>query len=143
MLETKVPFVLFNDKLTLKAGTDVVLNLPNGDDRSALQIETQLDGELQAPIEEGQRLGTVTITRTDTETPQELARIELTSPRSYKRSALLYGFHQFQLWVKAHTVFFGLTVLGLVLCLILIRDYRREQRRYKSARKKRKRRPHL
>lgn len=85
----------------------------------------QLDGELQAPIEEGQRLGTVTITRTDTETPQELARIELTSPRSYKRSALLYGFHQFQLWVKAHTVFFGLTVLGLVLCLILIRDYRR------------------
>ena len=91
ILETKVPFVLFNDKLTLKAGTDVVLNLPNGDDRSALQIETQLDGKLQAPIEEGQRLGTVTITRTDTETPQELARIELTSPRSYKRSALLYG----------------------------------------------------
>ncbi len=36
LLETKVPFVLFNDKLTLKAGTDVVLNLPNGDDRSAL-----------------------------------------------------------------------------------------------------------
>ncbi len=143
LLETKVPFVLFNDKLTLKAGTDVVLNLPNGYDLSALQIETQLDGELQAPIEEGQRLGMATITRTDTETPQELARIELTSPRRYQRSALLYGFHQFQEWVKAHTVFFGLVVLGLILCLILIRDYRREQRRYKSARKKRKRRPHL
>ena len=143
LLETKVPFVLFNDKLTLKAGTDVVLNLPNGYDLSALQIETRLDGELQAPIEEGQRLGMATITRTDTETPQELARIELTSPRRYQRSALLYGFHQFQEWVKAHTVFFGLVVLGLILCLILIRDYRREQRRYKSARKKRKRRPHL
>ena len=61
MLETKVPFVLFNDKLTLKAGTDVVLNLPNGYDRSALQIETQLDGKLQAPLEEGQRLSLIHI----------------------------------------------------------------------------------
>ncbi|MFR9256154.1 MAG: hypothetical protein ACLVJ6_12005 [Merdibacter sp.] len=66
-----------------------------------------------------------TITRTDTETSQELARIELTSPRRYQRSALLYGFHQFQQG-SAHTVFRA-GCAGLILCLILIRDYRREQ----------------
>ena len=49
-----------------------MLNLPNGYDLSALQIETQLDGGASSPIEEGQRLGMATITRTDTETPQEL-----------------------------------------------------------------------
>ena len=50
LLETKVPFVLFNDKLTLSTGADVVLNLPQGYDLSALSIETQLDEDLQAPI---------------------------------------------------------------------------------------------
>ena len=106
-------------------------------------IETELDQDLQAPISEGQRLGTVKISRTDTETPTVLKELELVSPRSYKRSALLYGFYQFQQWVKNNTIFFALSVLGLILCLILLRDYRREQRRYQSARKKRRRRPHL
>lgn len=73
---------------------------------------------------------------TDTETPTVLKELELVSPRSYKRSALLYGFYQFQQWVKNNTIFFALSVLGLILCLILLRDYRREQRRYKSGRKK-------
>ncbi len=143
LLETKVPFVLFNNKLSLSAGADVVLNLPKALDLSTLLIETELDQDLQAPITEGQRLGTVKISRTDTETPTVLKELELVSPRSYKRSALLYGFYQFQQWVKNNTIFFALSVLGLILCLILLRDYRREQRRYKSGRKKRRRRPHL
>lgn len=143
LLETKVPFVLFNNKLSLSAGSDIVLNLPKTLDLSTLLIETELDQDLQAPISEGQRLGTVKISRTDTETPTVLKELELVSPRSYKRSALLYGFYQFQQWVKNNTIFFALSVLGLILCLILLRDYRREQRRYQSARKKRRRRPHL
>lgn len=40
LLETKVPFVLFNNKLSLSAGSDIVLNLPKTLDLSTLLIET-------------------------------------------------------------------------------------------------------
>lgn len=39
LLETKVPFVLFNNKLSLSAGSDIVLNLPKTLDLSTLLIE--------------------------------------------------------------------------------------------------------
>ena len=142
LLETEVPYVLWNKDLNVTTGEDIDLNLPAGMDLSTLIIDVQMREDLSAPIAEGEVIGQLSISMPGEE-GVILKQMDLHSPAEYKRNPVLYGFHQFQLWVKDHLIFSSLTVLGLVLLLILYRDYQREERRYRTLKRNKPRHPHL
>ena len=143
LLEDKVRYVLFSDTLTLSSEEAIVLNLPKNFDRSQLQVKVTLTQPLEAPISEGQPIATLQLYRTDGEQPQLLLSRTLNSPRTYRRSALLVGIDQVLQWIRSHLAVTFLGALAVVLCLILLRDWHREQRRYRTPRPAKKRRPHL
>ena len=142
LLETEVPFVFWNKDLNVMTHKDIELNLPSDLDPSSLNIEVKMKENLAAPISEGEVIGRLSISMPGEE-GEILKQMDLKSDREYRRSSVLYGFHLFSSWVKEHVIFSSLTVLAVILLLILYRDYRREERRYRTEKRKKGKHPHL
>ena len=138
----EVPYVLWDRELDVTTGEDIDLNLPAGMDPSTLITEITIPEDLAAPVGEGEVIGQLTVSMND-EQKTVLKQMDLVSPKEYRRNPVLYGFHQFSLWVREHMIFSFLTVLAVVLLLILYRDYQREERRYRTLKRKKPRHPHL
>lgn len=140
--ESQVPFVLFGKELKLTSGKDIVLNLPVDLDLNTLSIEVKLNADVQAPIAKDEVLGSLIIRLSDEENAPVLYVQDLVSPKTYKRSWLLYTGHQIGSWIQSNLILSGLILLGLVMILILIRDWKWEQKRYKTMKKRKRRKPH-
>ena len=130
--------------VTLSSGTNYVTvqpsgsleaTLPNDIDPGAFQRQVDLPKSIEAPVQAGDKLGTVTLTYAG----QEYGTLDLVATSSVERSELLYRLDRIQkffdqLWVKL--VLAAVLVLIVVLILFALFSGRR-RRRYSSSRGRR------
>lgn len=130
--------------VTLSSGTNYVTvqpsgsleaTLPNDIDPGAFQRQVDLPESIEAPVQAGDKLGTVTLTYAG----QEYGTLDLVATSSVERSELLYRLDRIQkffdqLWVKL--VLAAVLVLIVVLILFALFSGRR-RRRYSGSRGRR------
>lgn len=130
--------------VTLSSGTNYVTvqpsgsleaTLPNDIDPGAFQRRVDLPESIEAPVQAGDKLGTVTLTYAG----QEYGTLDLVATSSVERSELLYRLDRIQkffdqLWVKL--VLAAVLVLIVVLILFALFSGRR-RRRYSGSRGRR------
>ena len=105
------------DHVTVQPAGSIEATLPTDIDVSAFQREIDLPETVEAPVEQGQKLGTVTLTYNG----QSYGQTDLLATHSVERSELLYRLDQIQkffdqLWVKL-----VLAALAVLLVVLLIR----------------------
>ena len=124
------------DHVLVRPANELERTLPKDLDLSAVQQTVQLHSDtVAAPVEEGQVLGTLTLTLGD----ETLGQVDLVAVSAAERSVLLYRLHQLK-GLFRHTIvklIFGLLVLALavfILCKILkpSRRSRYGGRRYRA-----------
>lgn len=121
--------------VTVQPSGSLEATLPNDIDPGAFQRQVDLPGSIEAPVQAGDKLGTVTLTYAG----QEYGTLDLVATSSVERSELLYRLDRIQkffdqLWVKL--VLAAVLVLIAVLILFALFSGRR-RRRYSGSRGRR------
>jgi len=128
----EVPVILSNDAnyVTLKAQGSITALLPNDFDSSTIEKNVTLNSEhVEAPVEENQVLGQVSVTYDGA----DYGSVPLVAANSVSRSQLLYILYcitEFfgQLWVKL----VGFALLAAGAALLINRLFFRRRRKHKS-----------
>lgn len=136
---TECPVRLGKDKdnVTLVTGEDVSVLLPKDADVSMLDVQTSTEESYNAPISEGDKLGTVTYSYNGT----ELASADLVALTDVERSQVLYYLDQTKQFAMS-PVFMGIVIalVALLVILCLIRRHNKRKRRQKMLRRNKARR---
>ena len=141
LLDQNTENVLREVAVSLSEEADYVLAQPAGEisatmpsdyDPKLIQLNFQLPTEpIEAPIEAGQKLGTVTLTYQGV----EYGTLDMVATDSVERSAILGIIQEAEdfwsnWWAKIAVIGGGLLILLLVLYISVIRNSRRRGRRY-------------
>ena len=116
--------------VTLSSGTNYVTvqpsgsleaTLPNDIDPTKFERKVDLATEVEAPVEQGQKLGTITMMYND----QSYGQLDLVATTSVERSELLYRIDRIQkffdqLWVKLVLAALGVLILVLIVRHLLL-----------------------
>lgn len=118
--------------VTVQPGGSLEATLPNDIDLNAFQRQVDLPEQVEAPIQVGQKLGTVTLTYNN----HEYGSLDLVATSSVDRSELLYRLDRIQaffdqLWVKLVLIAVVLLMLILVIRRIF---FGKQKNRYGSSR---------
>lgn len=138
-----VDYVLFNNKLELTTGKDIILNLLKEEDPASLKIEVNLPQKVQAPIQKDQVMGTLIIKKVSEEKEEILYQQDLLSNQTMKRNPFLYALSGLIRWIQDHVILASLGMLGIILVAICVGDYRREYYRLHTKKKRISKRPRL
>ncbi len=105
------------DYVTVRPAGSLSATLPNDIDPAAFQRELDLPESVEAPVEEGQVLGTVTLTYNG----QEYGKVDLVANSSVERSELLYRLDRIQKFFDQLWVRIVLVVLAVLLVFLFLR----------------------
>ena len=123
------------DNVTLVTGEDVSVLLPKDADVSMLDVDIQAEDSYDAPIEKGQKLGTVTYSYHGT----ELASSDLVALTGVERSQILFYLDQIKNFIVSPLFLILLIILVLILVVLqLIRSRNRRRRRRLRSKQNRK-----
>ncbi len=130
----KVRYNLTHPEIEFHASQKVELTLPASMDLSQIEVYLSVMERYEAPIEEGEYLGTATLLYQG----EPIYSFELTADSAIGRNPILYGFSIMGKWMMDHLIFTGflLFVLGFVLWRWHL--YRQELRLRQVKRKKRR-----
>ena len=135
--QVKVAHSFQTDNLLLQAGSDVSLLMPTSADESSVQLVVTLDSEkVAAPVEKGQKLGTVTLKLGG----EPIGETTLVAAESVKRSTLLWVVDSINgllatTAAKVILVLLGLAVAAYVVYVVLAIRREKKKRRIKRNRK--------
>ena len=120
------------DEVMVKPRGSVTLTLPVSISESDIQSEiTLFSGTVEAPVEEGQVLGSMRLFYED----QEYGELELVAVTGVERSELLYKKMLFVNFMEEYGVRLAVGIVAvIVLILLLVFLLRRKRRRYRSSR---------
>ena len=105
------------DYVTVRPAASLSATLPNDIDPAAFQRQLDLPESVEAPLEEGQVLGTVTLTYNG----QEYGKVDLVANSSVERSELLYRLDLIQKFFDQLWVRILLAVLAVLLVFLFLR----------------------
>ena len=119
--------------VTVQPSGSLEATLPNDIDPAAFERKVELPAEVEAPVEQGQKLGTVTMSYNG----KEYGQLDLVATASVERSELLYRVDRIQkffdqLWVKIVLIVLAVLIVVLVLRGLLLG---RGRSRYGSSRR--------
>ena len=117
------------DYVTVQPASSLEASLPNDLDPASFQRQIDLPERLDAPIEKGQPLGTITLSYEG----KEYGTIELVATSSLERSQFLFVIDQIQrffshLWVKLLLLVLVLLILIFFLRRLFLGPSRRNRR---------------
>lgn len=127
------------DHVTLVTSSDISVLIPKNATKNDLDTKITVDESYDAPIEEGQKLGTVTYSFDG----MECAKADLVALSAVERSSILYVLDQIASFFHityvriAVAVIIIIFVIYLILSFIAGRNRRRNRRRKKMAKKRR------
>ena len=105
------------DYVTVRPAASLSATLPNDIDPAAFQRQLDLPESVEAPLEEGQVLGTVTLTYNG----QEYGKVDLVANSSVERSELRYRLDRIQKFFDQLWVRILLAVLAVLLVFLFLR----------------------
>ena len=107
--------------VTVQPSGSLEATLPNDIDPAKFERKVDLATEVEAPVEQGQKLGTITMMYNG----QSYGQLDLVATTSVERSELLYRIDRIQkffdqLWVKLALAALGVLILVLVIRFLLL-----------------------
>ena len=140
LLDQDTEDVMREVEVTLSDEADYVQALPVGEiaatmpsdyDPKQAKLDFKMEESVEAPVEAGQKLGTVTLTYDGT----EYGTLDMVATDSVERSEFLYTIQQIQFywgkwWVKAAVIGGAVLILLLILYITLVLPKQRRAKRY-------------
>ena len=118
------------DRVSVHPAEDVELLLPNGTQATDLERTLNLEGPVDAPISEGQVLGTMTLSLDG----QELATVDLLAMADVEADGLLVFWRDVQVFFSKTAVRVVCIVLGVLILALIIWKLTIGRRRYRYGR---------
>ena len=104
-----IQFNFSNRKIHFQVSEPVQLTLPSQLNIETLEYQLDVAEVYDAPLEEGQKLGTVTVLLEG----KEVYTTTLLATKTIGRNPLLYGFYHLQIWIMNNLILTGILLFGI------------------------------